>query len=206
LAYILDKQSWSQLFERLIQQNGRAAIVGPHGTGKTTLLETLRHHLSTVGTMTTQDQPFPAKWPTSDGLPPLLMFISRDVRDHDRQRRQLSLAGEQGRWLLIDGIERWSAWHRFRWLRWTSRNYRIIVTAHRATWLPTLMRTAPDWELVARIIRELVPDDSDRTMQVAYRFWCKNPGNVRETLRALYDWWAEDTGSIAPAMGNREGH
>ncbi len=176
LPFVLQHQSWENLWARLSKLGNRVAIVGPHGTGKTTLLEEIGRQLA-------QNE--------SPNAPPFHLFVSRNSREHKRERQLLHRAGRQGRWLLIDGLERWSWWHRYRWLRYEGKAYRTVVTAHANTWIPTWHRTQTDWELLCGLLNQLVPDPDDRFWNAARGIWQKHSGNIRETLRGLYDWWAE---------------
>jgi ABC-type hemin transport system ATPase subunit len=49
IRYRFDGLTWDQFMERLAQWNYRGAIVGPEGTGKSTLLEDLRPRLAERG-------------------------------------------------------------------------------------------------------------------------------------------------------------
>ena len=141
-------------------------IIGPHGSGKSTLLGALE----------------PA--------------IARSDRTIERR----SLAGGQRQLdplpqldgstvLIIDGFEQLSWWQR-RKVKAACRRAGagLVVTAHSDVGLPTLYETQPTLELAHLLVRRLLPSGdttlSDADIAAAY---ASHPGNLRETLFALYD-------------------
>ena len=162
--------SAEQLVEQLGRQRWRGQIVGPHGSGKTTLVHAL--------------------------IPPL-QRAGRHVEHftlHDGQRRLPVDAHRRSAWddstlVLVDGYEQLGRWHRF-WLRWTCRRCGsgLLATAHRSVGLPELFQTAITAESARRIVKDLLPADSDMiAADDVARCLNQHDGNLREALLALYD-------------------
>ena len=168
--------TWDELLARLESLRYRAGIVGPHGTGKTTLLEDLVPHLKCRG--------FEAEFVRLD---------STNRRLGTGQWRQVISAGSR-HVLLLDGAEQlpFPAWLL---LRYRARNAGgLVITTHHAGRLPTLLRTTTSDALLGEILNELGMQWDPR--QVFER----HTGNLREALRELYDQWSTTaTGAGASA-------
>jgi len=162
------------LLARLAAFGHRAALVGPHGHGKTTLLEDLAARLEGRG------------------------FRLRAVTLHEGDRR---LTTDQERnfladltprdCLLLDGAEQLSprSWRR---LEQGSRAAGgLVVTSHRAGLLPTLLECRTTPELLAGLIQELLGPDANGSRPTAEDLYARHRGNLRDALRELYDLWAE---------------
>lgn len=181
IRYRLSGISWDELLERLAALRFRAAIVGPHGHGKTTLLEDLGARLAGRG------------------------FRVRAVTLHEGNRR---LAAPQRRelfkdlapsdLLLLDGAEQLG---RLVWLEVRTRARSaggLVITSHRPGLLPTLYECRTTPELLAGIVSELLGREV-----VVEELFARHEGNVRGALRELYDSYANGaaarTGSPSPA-------
>src|SRR5438067_315727 len=107
--------SWREILSRLESLNYRAAIVGPHGTGKTTLTEDLMPHLESLG--------FRCR----------LIWLNEGSRAIDwRELTELTPADI----VLLDGAEQLSPtkWWLFR--RRTRRAGGLVITTHLPGRLP----------------------------------------------------------------------
>lgn len=146
-----------------IEGGGHWSIVGPHGTGKTTLLTTLRRHLEARGrateTLSLHDGGTRRERTRADGVGPPVAFV--------------------------DGYEQLSPLRRA-WLRRCHRT--LVVTAHTPT-LRVLHHTDVSPDVAVRIVEELrrtgpATSVAPRAAVDALRA-CG--GNMREALFRLYD-------------------
>ena len=128
------------LVERFEQCRRVAQIVGPHGTGKSTLLDALIGQLHR----------------------PVFKTVLRD-----RQRRlppdfsaRLKEYRNKNSVVVIDGYEQLAVFSRL-WLEWERRRFGfgLLITAHRPVLgLPILWETAPSRETYNHILRALLRD------------------------------------------------
>ncbi|MFO0916039.1 MAG: hypothetical protein U0795_23985 [Pirellulales bacterium] len=155
-------------FERL---GRRAQIVGPHGTGKSTLIATLQPHMIARG------------WDV------LAVWCRAD------ERRLPSWLFERP-WtertvLVIDGYEQLTWWDRLklRWRAWRGKSG-WLVTSHSDLAGPVLWRTVADLATVRQLVHQLLsqqgldPQLLDERLDAS---WSACQGNVRELLFALFD-------------------
>lgn len=167
IRYRLSGLTWEELLARLEALRFRAALVGPHGHGKTTLLEDLGARLAGRG------------------------FRVRTVTLHqgDRQldalqRRTLFHNLDPWDILLLDGAEQLG---RLSWFEVRVRTQAaggLVITSHWPGLLPTLheCRTTPG--LLAEIVGELAGTEMRAG---AEDLLDRHGGNVRDALRELYD-------------------
>jgi hypothetical protein len=106
--------TWDELLDRLARLDNRAAIVGPEGRGKTTLMEDLEPHLRTRGF----------------GVKHLRLTRERPAFDPG-WLRDFFAATTPNDVLLFDGAEQLTrfAWWRFR--RAARRAAGLVITSHR---------------------------------------------------------------------------
>jgi hypothetical protein len=168
IRYELPEGQADGLLARLERLRYRAAIVGPHGTGKTTLMEDLETPLARLG------------------------FRVRHLRldaEHRRFSRgclsRFAATLDARDLVCLDGAEQlgWARWLTFRWR--TRRAGGVLITSHRAGLLPTLIECTTSPELLDRIVSRLAPQtEGVRTPKDLY---ARHHGNLRDALRELYD-------------------
>ena len=161
--------TWEQLLSRLADLDYRAAIVGPEGHGKTTLLEDLGERLRQQG----------------HGVKELR--LSRERPTFQRAFLKDFFAGVSGGdVLMFDGAEQLGrlAWWDF--LRRSRRARGLVITSHRAGLLPTLVECQTDAPLLCGIVETLHPASASDPGAI-HTLFSRHDGNVRAALRELYD-------------------
>ena len=161
------------LLAKRFEQCGRIGqIVGPHGTGKSTLLEALSQQLSG----------------------PVIKIVLRD-----RQRRlplDFAECHDKNCIVIIDGYEQLSVCSRV-WLWWKRRRFGfgLLITVHRPIFgWPVLYETAPNRETYKRIVQTLLKNEAEMDSRMLESLFTKHQGNLREIFLELYDQWEENSG------------
>lgn len=173
VRYRLDDKGWSELLTRLARQRYRGAIVGPHGTGKTTLLEDLGERLEAIG------------------------FVCRHVSVNQAEpwsnERHFSLTSDLTKEdaLLIDGADFLTAveWMKFRYAARAAGA--LIITTHARGRLPLLAECTSSAEVLEEILKDLLGERlNDRLLRLALSRYELHDGNIRNVLRDLYDFFS----------------
>lgn len=159
-----------KLVARLAAQKWRGAVLGSHGSGKSTLIHTLIPVIERAGGSV------------------------RHVKLHDGQRRSpqdvaLPAPGDAPGVFIVDGYEQLGWWSRWKLKSACRRTgWGLLVTSHAPCGLPELYRTEVSLALVLQLVDHILPP-SDRLIQAddVARALAAHPGNVRDTLFALYD-------------------
>ena len=146
-------------------------LLGPHGTGKTTLLEDL--------------EPIFKKRGRSSHWLCLNNTSSKDERDAAIEALR-SLPTD--RVFLFDGAEVLNLWQQFKlYYIVRRRKLALLATVHRKGPLPILYRTAPNWRLTRQLVRQLSNEHySADLIEQAQLAFDSSGGNVREVFRACY--------------------
>lgn len=162
-------ESAALLVDRLKANGWRGQIVGPHGTGKSTLLESLLPVISAAGRQ--------------------IVRVPLAGREVDLSPLQTEDETRGATIFVIDGFEQLNLPRRlvWRWYCWW-RNCGLLVTTHRDLGLPMLTTTTVDDGLAQRVVKILLHGD-DGAIQPAEvtKLLQLHHGNLRDTLFALYD-------------------
>jgi hypothetical protein len=159
--------SWQDIMARLGALDYRGSIVGPHGTGKTTLLDQLEPRLAALGfdirhlRLDTTTTSFPRKF-----------------------MREFFADLESNSVILFDGADQMTgrAWQRF--LPRTESCAGIVATSHVTGMLPTLVECRTTPELLFKLATEL---KHDTPRELTDRLFATHKGNIRFAIRELYD-------------------
>jgi hypothetical protein len=175
-------QSAAALVEKLAHQGWCGEIVGPHGSGKSSLVTALIPELNRAGRklvrrVIRQD----ADGEQASGVevvPPKYAAVMAGSKKWDDETL-----------LVLDGVEQLSWW----WRRRTRTECRrrgagLLVTTHQPLDLPLLCRTQPSESLAQAVVASLLDARQSPVTRtdVAAAFKASG-GNIREMLFALYD-------------------
>ncbi len=178
LRYRLDDAGWQQLLARFATNRWRGVLVGPHGSGKTTLREELEQRLRAEG------------WQVRS-----LVLGDGELIDWSTLTALLAEADERTL-LSLDGLDRLGTllWWR---LRHAARNVGgILATSHVPGRLPILHQHHTSSALLRDLVHELVDihdndnNEDDRRTWIDQRceeLFTRHHGDVRACLRGLYD-------------------
>jgi hypothetical protein len=173
LPYIYpERLSAAALVEQLQGNNWRGQIIGPHGSGKSTLVADLTPALEDAGRVVVYRQVKPT---------------DADERGQDYLELVATASGQT--MLIIDGYEQLSWWTRRRIESGSGgQGCGLLITAHRDMGLPALLQLQPSLETAEQVVQQLLPP-GDRTITRGdiLAAWNASGENIREMLFKLFD-------------------
>lgn len=171
ISFRFQQDDHQQLLHRWEAASFRGAIVGPHGSGKSTLMDELVILLKRQG-----------------GRPHLLRITEANAHDRDQLLEKWLHSAPPSGVLLLDGGEQISsrAWRRVD-RKW-QEGWRLLATFHRPQRLPVVYASRTSPQLLVELVHELTEDEPSlqlcRQLANLYR---QQQGNLRNCLRELYD-------------------
>lgn len=170
LRYALPADTLEALVDHALSESC-SCLLGPKGTGKTTLLEDLDPHLQQRGRET--------HW--------IRLTLESTQADRAAAIAEIHSLGPQHA-CLFDGAEVLSFWQWRRACRTARSNgFTLIATLHRKRSVPILRHTQADWPLMEQFVRQLAGKHySDQLLEHAQQAFQANHGNMREVFRACY--------------------
>lgn len=166
-----------RLYERFCILDYKAAIVGDHGRGKSTLLRAVGQLLN------------------DDSVPTTLVFINDTVPFPRNRQKSLVKNLNAETVVLIDGIDLLSKLRRRRFLRYLSKRCKgVLAVSHSRPGLPILTECISSSELLKRIVKTLLDDHGLSMIENAMieNVFQRHKGNIRDCLSELYDIYADN--------------
>ena len=164
-------EDWEKLLARLQAVNWRGAIIGAHGSGKTTVLTQLEPLLITRG------------------FQPRRVTLRAPDQPAERQQALASISTMKAPdFLILDGAEMLTT---RQWLSLQSGAAACagcLITQHRTGRLPTVLHCEGTPMLLEELVQELC--DASLPDGEASRLFARHHGNLRECFAELYDRWA----------------
>jgi predicted ABC-type ATPase len=163
-----EHQSARTLVERLAGLKWCGQIIGPHGSGKSTLVATLAPALEAAGRKVV-----------------IVALHQGEHRLPALHREALAPSAQ----IIIDGFEQLSWWSR-RQAKSLCRRHGagLLVTTHSDSGISTIYETRPTPQLAQALVHHLVRDGGGNvTADDVFAAFAASGGNVRETLFKLYD-------------------
>ena len=161
------------IVDRLCRNQWWGAIVGPHGTGKSTLLALLLKTIENAGRQ-------------------VILFELHDgqrclPRDWRRKIEPLIITAPAV--VVIDGYEQLNSWNRF-WLKryCRKRHLGLLVTSHVSVGLPEVYHTSSSPEMSQQVVETLMQNEKTAIApEIISELFAQHGGNIREMLFDLYD-------------------
>jgi hypothetical protein len=161
---------WISAIRQLGSISFQGAIVGPHGCGKTTLMEDLIKRLEGQGHRTCF-----YRLHTGERRLPLAVA----AKFHALPKTTIA---------LLDGAEQLSSW---RWRQLSNDFFRtarpLIVTLHQTGRWPVWVQCKSDIAILDQMVDELLQGSVPGWQTINRQLFARHNGNIRDALREWYD-------------------
>jgi len=182
-----DDAGVEMLIARLREFRWWGQITGPHGSGKSTLVEMLLRRLEAAGRI--------VDFYAFRAAPPP---FTRAGASFGARSASVS-CWNQATQIVVDGYEQ-LGWLQRTWWKWQCRRRGagLLVTGHDDLGLPPLWQTKTSEELMQRVVARLLgqADPVWPSAEQLDRLFASHEGNVREVLFALYDLYEQRQGDV----------
>ncbi len=179
LPFHFEQQHLSQVWERFHSHRWRGVLVGPHGSGKTTLRETLERRLRAEGWSVHQII-------LTDTITPTWSLLHGHIQSCGAKTI-----------VSLDGLDRLGPFLWWRFQRATPHCGGLLATSHVTGRLPLLYQHTTSPTLLKHLIGLLLTDQATLPDHEYQRLFDRHHGNIRNCLRELYDIWPTPMAIIA---------
>jgi hypothetical protein len=176
-----------QLIERLRASGWHGQIVGPHGSGKSSLVTTLIPWLEQAGRV-------PVLYVLHDGqrcLPsePVSEHAARGAARPATERAPRETIWTSATQVIVDGYEQLGRLGRWRLHRAVRRAHcGLLATVHAGSSLPELLQLKPEPDTVWKLVESLLAAEAGLfTRDAITDSFARHHGNVREIFCDLYN-------------------
>ena len=187
------------LIERFLKlPSKRGIIIGPHGSGKSTLVASFVTQLPSI---VPNSKIHPLRFSTDKSATASLNMTVEEWTPH-------SIA-------ILDGYEQLRFWSRLR-VEWIARarSISILATAHRPVrgfetiWKTAVNESSSQWVVEQLLLRSGLPNGANELLQsdAWSRSRAKHGQNLRESLFDMYDWWQSSQSSETNRLGSERPH
>lgn len=167
-------QDATSLLQRLRNNGWRGQIIGPHGSGKSSLVAAVIRAVEQAGRRA------------------VLMELHDGQRRLPQRLRHMPELAE-GTVVVVDGYEQLSRWNRCGLRRFCRRRgLGLVVTAHASVGLPDLARTSPSLRLAQDLVGQLLAQGPALvSADEVNRQFVLRQGDLREVFFDLYDLYEQ---------------
>lgn len=164
----LNGTSWEAIESRWLELGKRAALIGPHGAGKTTFIDAFAKRLHARGVEIYR----------------LFLNTEASIISSDQWHE---LSNCQGKVVILDGEEQLSFLQRRRFYKLTHSATGVLISRHSKGKLPSLLDFTPRMETLEHCVKMLAPAHYEQLAPSLDHWWIVHRGNIREILLRCYD-------------------
>ncbi len=176
IPFVDDLLDISFLAKQVAESNRALQIVGPHGSGKTTLTIEIARALMPRGFETT--------WLTIRKS----SFQSQLIRNEYLSDQKIDVNKSNQKLVVVDGIESIGLAARVALIGNLSKRAKVLLTTHRKRLGATLLcRTKPSLKTFRKLCNDLCPEMSNECPSAIDAAFHAENGNYREAFFRLYD-------------------